>query len=154
MKVNVWLFVTPWNSPGQNTGVHSLSLLQGIFPTQGLNPGLLQCRQILYQLSHQRSSRILEWVASFLSRGSSWPRNWTGVFCIAGRFFPANLPGKPFLEGKRGPNEAKVQGIEWSLKNITESSHLIPCGEEKVTILALTGFLTHKIMRNNKMVVI
>ena len=39
-----------WNSPGQNTGVGSLSLLQGIFPTQGLNPGLLHCRQILSQL--------------------------------------------------------------------------------------------------------
>ena len=37
----------PWNSPGQNTGVESHSLLQGIFPTQGLNPGLLHCRQIL-----------------------------------------------------------------------------------------------------------
>ena len=45
----------PWNSPGQNTGVGSLSLLQGIFPTQGLNPGLLHHRQILYQLSHNES---------------------------------------------------------------------------------------------------
>ena len=44
---------SPWNSPGQNTGVGSLSLLQGIFPTQGSNPGLLPCRQILYQLSHR-----------------------------------------------------------------------------------------------------
>ena len=41
---------SPWNSPGQNTGVGSLSLLQGIFPTQGLNQGLLLCRQILYLL--------------------------------------------------------------------------------------------------------
>ena len=40
-----------WNSPGQSTGVDSLSLLQGIFPTQGLNPGLSHCRRILYQLS-------------------------------------------------------------------------------------------------------
>ena len=60
----VWLFVTPWttqstDSPGQNTGVGSLSFLQGIFPTQGLNPGLLHCRWILYQLSHQGSPRIL-----------------------------------------------------------------------------------------------
>ena len=38
----------PWNSPGQNTGMGSLSLLQGIFPTQGLNPGLLHCRRILW----------------------------------------------------------------------------------------------------------
>ena len=46
---------SPWNSPGQNTGVDSLSLLQGIFPTQGSNPGLPHCRQILYQLSHKGS---------------------------------------------------------------------------------------------------
>ena len=44
-----------WNSPGQNPGVGSLSLLQGIFPTQGSNPGLPHCRRILYQLSHQGS---------------------------------------------------------------------------------------------------
>ena len=64
----------------------SLSLLQGIFPTQGLNPGLLHCRWILYQLSHKGSPRILEWVEYPLSRGSFQPRNWTGVSCIAGRF--------------------------------------------------------------------
>ena len=45
----------PWNSPGQNTGVGTLSLLQGIFPTQGLNLGLPHCRRILYQLSHKGS---------------------------------------------------------------------------------------------------
>ena len=59
---HVWLFrphglYSPWNSPGQNTGVGSLSLLQGIFPTQGLNPGLPNCRRILYQLSHKGSPR-------------------------------------------------------------------------------------------------
>ena len=52
-----------WNSPGKNTGVGSLSLLQGVFPTQGSNPGLPYCRWILYQLNHQGSQRILEWVA-------------------------------------------------------------------------------------------
>ena len=50
---------SPQNSPDQNTGVDSLSLLQGIFLTQGSNPGLLHCRQILYQLSHKGSPRIL-----------------------------------------------------------------------------------------------
>ena len=50
-------FFCPWNSPGKNTGVGCHSLLQGIFPTQGLNPHLLRCRQILYHLSHQGSSR-------------------------------------------------------------------------------------------------
>ena len=44
---------SPWNSPGQNTGVGSLSLLQGIFPPQGSNPGVLHCRWILYELSYQ-----------------------------------------------------------------------------------------------------
>ena len=44
---------SPWYSPGQNTGVDSLSLLQGIFPTQELNPYLLHCRRILYLLSHK-----------------------------------------------------------------------------------------------------
>ena len=48
-----------WNSPGQNTGVGSLSLLQGIFPTQGSNPGLPHYRRILYQLSLKGSPRIL-----------------------------------------------------------------------------------------------
>ena len=42
---------SPWNSPGQNTGVGSLFLLQGIFPTQGSNPGIPHCGEILYQLS-------------------------------------------------------------------------------------------------------
>ena len=42
-----------WKSPDQNTGVGSLSLLQGIFPTQGLNPGLLHCRWILYKLRNK-----------------------------------------------------------------------------------------------------
>ena len=50
---HVRLFATPRTSPGQNTEVGSFSLLQGIFPTQGSNPGLLHYRQILYPLSHQ-----------------------------------------------------------------------------------------------------
>jgi len=48
----------------------SLSLLQGIFPTQASNAGLPYCRWILYQLSHQRSPRILEWEAYPFSKGS------------------------------------------------------------------------------------
>ena len=61
---HVWFFAThglysPWNSPGWNTGVGSLFLLQGIFPTQELNPGLPHCRRILYQLSHKGIPDIL-----------------------------------------------------------------------------------------------
>ena len=63
------------DSPGKNTGVGCHALLQGIVPTQGSNPGLPHCRQILYCLSHQGNPRILEWVAYPFSRGSSQPRN-------------------------------------------------------------------------------
>ena len=66
---------SPWNSPGQNTGVSNLSLLQGIFPTQGLNPSFPHCRQIFYQLSHKGSPRILEWVTYPFSSRSSQLRN-------------------------------------------------------------------------------
>ena len=89
------------DSSGKNTGVGCHAFLQGIFPTQGLNPGPLHCRQILYHLSHQGSpyictsevaqlcltlcnpmdytvhgilqARILEWVAFAFPRGSSQP---------------------------------------------------------------------------------
>ena len=86
---------SPWNSLGQNTGVSSCSLLQGIFPTQGSNAGLWHWRRILYQLSHKGSPRILKWVAYPFSSGSSWSRNQTGVSCIAGRFFTNWLSEKP-----------------------------------------------------------
>ena len=89
---------SPWHSPSQNTGVGSLSLLQGIFPTQGSNPGPLHCRQILYYLNHQGSPRILEWVASPFSRGSSRPRNQTGVSCIAGGLFTNSAIREAHLE--------------------------------------------------------
>ena len=51
--VTPWTVYSPWNSPGQNTGVGSLSLLQGIFPTQESNQDLLHYRLILYLLSYQ-----------------------------------------------------------------------------------------------------
>ena len=89
---------SPWTSPGQNTGVGSLSLLQGIFPTQGLNPGLLHCRWILYQLSHQGSPGTLKWVAYPFSSRSSWPRNQTWVSCIADRFFTSWATRDPVVK--------------------------------------------------------
>ena len=94
-----------WNSPGQNTGVGSLSLLQRIFPTQGSNPGLPRkssvlksesevaqscptlCEPIDYSLPgssvHGISQAIvLEWIAISFSRGSSQPRARTVVSCF------------------------------------------------------------------------
>ena len=87
-----WLY-SSWNSLGQNTGVSRLSLLQGIFPTQGWNPGLPHCRRILYQLSHKGSPNqlsyqgspqytpISSWIQSFFSSlqaGSMAPGAWNG----------------------------------------------------------------------------
>ena len=101
----VRLFVTPWSvtwqllcprdSPGKNTGVGYHTLLQGISPTQGSNPGLPLCRQTLYCLNHQERPSKLEWVAYPLFRGSSQPRNWTGSPASQTSSFPAELPGKP-----------------------------------------------------------
>ena len=59
------------DSSSKNTGVGCHALLQEIFPTQGSNPGLPHCRQILYHLKHQGSPRILEWVVYPFSRGTS-----------------------------------------------------------------------------------
>ena len=70
---------SPWNSPGQNTGMESHSFLQGIFPTQGLNPGLPHCKEILYQLSHQGNSKYIlsppcgMWDLSSLTRDQTRP---------------------------------------------------------------------------------
>ena len=90
---------SPWNS--LPTGVGSLSLLQGIFPTQGSNPGLPHCRQILYQFSHKGSLRMLEWIAYPFSRGSSWPRSGTGSPVLQEDSLPAELPGKPIRAIKK-----------------------------------------------------
>ena len=79
------------DSPGKNTGVGCHALLQWIFPTQGLNLGLLHCRQILSFLSHKGSPRILEWVPYPFSRGSSRPRN----PALQVDTLPTELRGKP-----------------------------------------------------------
>ena len=102
--LTLWLHElhSPGNSPGQNTGVGSFTLLQGIFPTQELNSGLLHCRQILYQLSHKGSPGILEWVAYTFSSGSSWPRNQTRVSCTAGGFFTNSAIREATVQERQG----------------------------------------------------
>ena len=86
------------DSPGKNTELGWLALLQGcptllqgIFPTQGSNPGLPHCTGILYHLSHLGNPRILEWVAYPLSGGSSRP----GSPALQMDSLPAEVPGKP-----------------------------------------------------------
>ena len=95
---------SPWDSPGQNTGVGSLSLLQGIFPTQGSNPGFLHCRQILHQLSYEGSS--FETVVFFLTKvfllfpGNSAAKE---SVCNAGNLGSIPGSGKSPEEGNGNP---------------------------------------------------
>ena len=84
---------SPWNFPGQNTGLHSLPLLQGVLPTQGSNPGLLHYRQILYRLIHKRSARILVWVAYPL--------------------IPVDLSNARM---KLGPSALQVDSLHWAIR--------------------------------------
>ena len=67
-----------WNSPGQNTGMGSLSLLQGIFPTQESNWGLLYCRRILYQLSYH--IRYSLWKKQCILLPNFYPRSKADIF--------------------------------------------------------------------------
>ena len=87
--------VKPQGKP-KNTGMGSLAILQGIFPTQGLNPGLLHCRQILYQLSHKGSPRILEWVAyPFFSRSSQPRKSNRGLLHYRWILYQLSYQGSP-----------------------------------------------------------
>ena len=81
----VWLFATPWTIQSLKSSRPEYWSEQP-FPL-GSNPGLPHCRQLLYQLSHKGSPRILQWVAYPFSMGSSQTRNQSRVSCIAGGFF-------------------------------------------------------------------
>ena len=116
---------SPWNSSGQNTGVGSLSLLQGIFPTQGLNPGLPHWRQIFLSVEPQGKPKntevgchaLLKWI--FPTQGLNpglphcrqilYPLNHQGspVFLkrvanpfYRGSFWPRNRSGVSYIEGR------------------------------------------------------
>ena len=151
----VRLFATPWTSAHQaplsleilqakNTGVGCHALLQGIFSTQGLNSGFPHCRWIFYHLSQQGSPRILEWVACPFSRGSSQPRNWTRVSCVAEGFFTSwatrEAPKYAYIDIKyRESNTSMAATIEKGF--LFQSAHTkqayegiwfsAPCGNRK-----------------------
>ena len=101
---------SPWNSPGQNTGVSSLSLLQGIFPTQESNPGLPHCRWTLYQQSHEGSPQ------SFLSSVQSLSR----VRLFATPWIPAHQASLSITNSR---SSLKLMSVE----SVMPSSHLILC---------------------------
>ena len=79
----------PFPSPGD------LPFSRGIFPTQGSNPGIPPCRQILYQLSHKGSPRTLEWVAYPFSADLPHPGIKPGSFALQADSLPTELSGKP-----------------------------------------------------------
>ena len=97
----------PWSFPGKNSVVSCYSLLQGIFPTQGSNPGLPHCRWILYQLSHKGNPRILEWVLFSFPPPGDLPD-------------PGIEPGSPALQTDSSPSEPSG-----TLKSESESHSVV-----------------------------
>ena len=103
-------FLCPWDSPGKNTGVSGHFLLQGIFPTQGLNPGLPHCRQILYHLSHQttRASLMVQWLRFHLPA--------PGISGWGARVWVPSLVrelGSHSTSGPRNQNRKERQRLPW-----------------------------------------
>ena len=143
----------PWNSPGQNTGVGSLSLLQGIFPTQGSNPGLPHCRHILYQLSQRGSPRILEWVAYPFSCRSSWPRNQTRDSCIAGGFFTKlSYQGSPLKKAECWRIDAfKLWCWRRLLRVLLDCKETKPVNPKENQPRIFIGFFGHLMQRTNSL---
>ena len=89
---------SPWNSSGQNTGeLGSHSLLQGLFPTQGSNPGLLHCRWILYHLSTREAQEY--WSGYPIPSPVDLPNPGIepGSAALQADSLPADLPGNPML---------------------------------------------------------
>ena len=112
---------SPWNSPGQNTGVGSLSLLQGIFPTQGSNPGLPHCRQILYHLSHKgRPSQHI-----FSHYMVAW--NWVLHACVLSCLVVSDSLQHHELQPTRllCPWDFPGKNLEWvAISSFSRSSHM------------------------------
>ena len=136
---------SPWNSPGQNAGVGSLSLLQGSSQPRDRTQVYPHYRWILYQLSHKGNPRILEWVACPFARGSSRPRNGTGVSCIAGGFFTNWAIREAPINGV----EDKKRKVKWYYKstNRETTSYVKSRGKEE---MYATQEMTRNICWNRK----
>ena len=128
-----------WNSQGQNTGVDSLSLLRGSSQPRDRTQVSPHCRWILYQLSHNRSPRILQWLAYTFSSGSSQPRNGTGVSCIAGReahcAFIQVQQSKQYPGGYMGPVSAAPVPVTTNPPQGPPAPSLSTCDSPAVTFL-------------------
>ena len=136
----------------KNTGVGSLSLPQGIFPTKGSNPGLPHCGQIPLSLGILQA-RILEWVAMPSSRLSSQPRDQTQVSLIAGRFFIswATREAQEYWSGWYIPSPGDIldPGIEPDSPALQADSVLAELpGKPTLDIFWLIGVYIPNIVKN------
>ena len=104
----------PWNSPGKNTGMGSQSLLQGIFPTQGSNPGLLHCRHIFfYHLESPRKPRCI-----FIEVSVQFSRS-----VVSNSVTPWTIASQASLSITSSQSLLKLM----SIKAVMPSNHLILC---------------------------
>ena len=116
----------PWDSPGKNTGVGCQFHLQGIFPTQGSNPGFLHCRLILLTTKPPGKSKNTGVSSLSLLWGPCWPRNRTRDSCMVGRFFTswATSSSEWLLENFSEASTQSGLGIPWEQDGILLSSCL------------------------------
>ena len=118
---NAHRLYSPWNFPGQSTGVGSLFLLLGIFPSKGSNLGLPHC--ILYLLSHKGSPRILEWVAIPSPADLPNPGIEPGSHALQADSLPAELSGKYFIISEN--NDLKTLSFKKACISRVDRSNMI-----------------------------
>ena len=129
---------SPQNSPGQNNGVGSISLLQGIVPTQGSNSGLLHCRQFLYHLSHQGS-----WKWKSLSHVWFFATPWTiqSMWFSRPLPFPGDLPNpgikprSPALQAASLPAEPQEKPKNTGVGSLSLLQKIFPTQESNQGLL-------------------
>ena len=133
MDVGAWCrLLCPWDSPGKSTGVECHFLLQGIFPTQGLNPGLPHCRQTLYRLSHQGSPhQILPgWDTQLLGQEPAvspfdWQSN-RALLCYFTRYSLSEVhfgtsAQRPSFWHQQKLSWKRAQAWQWRQKHLSQS---------------------------------
>ena len=109
---------SPWNSPDQNTGVDSLSLLQGIFPTQGLKPGLPHCRQISLPAEPQDKPKNTGVGSLSLLQGIFSTQDSNGGPAFQVDSLPTELSGKPWEKGRGRDKISKgIQEVQTAMYN-------------------------------------
>ena len=126
----------PWDFPGKDTGVGCYFLLQGIFPTQGSNAGLLHCRQILYPLSYKGSPRLIE-VSPKWSRKSGGLK---AVFSAGDLHFCCKQWSSPRLHQPNPREKTREKRANQSLLPVLFSYVYFFRGECDLFMCSFTGF--------------